>query len=309
MAAKTIIVLIVLATPVFFLLVVSWTLWKASPASKSEAMILTVVLVALCWIFGRWLMPWWLVGDKGRIAWTCLLVILILACAYKWRLLPIFRLNELWTVRFYLICCIGLGLLNWWLGYVPKAEINLHYPLHYPKLWITQGGANQLLNHHFRDVTQKYAADIIALTPYGRRAAGIFPEHLDDYVTYGLSVYAPCAGKIVAYESSRPDEQIGHADRNYPAGNYVVIECGAYSVLLAHLQPQSTPRYSVGDQVREGDSVGRIGNSGNTSEPHLHIHVVRRITSKEPGFPLSGSGVPFSFDLQQIRRGSLHGRS
>jgi murein DD-endopeptidase MepM/ murein hydrolase activator NlpD len=57
-------------------------------------------------------------------------------------------------------------------------------------------------------------------------------------------------------------------------------------VLLAHLQHGSVA-VATGDPVTVGDPIGRVGNSGNTTEPHLHIHAFD---------PRTGEGVPIRFD-------------
>ncbi|MGB3306700.1 MAG: M23 family metallopeptidase [Thermomicrobiales bacterium] len=59
----------------------------------------------------------------------------------------------------------------------------------------------------------------------------------------------------------------------HPAGNHVVLQTAdGEFVFLAHMQKGSV-RVSEGDTVRSGDLLGLVGNSGNTSKPHLHIHV------------------------------------
>jgi hypothetical protein len=72
-------------------------------------------------------------------------------------------------------------------------------------------------------------------------------------------------------------------------GNHVVIYIGyGLYAFYAHMQP-GTIRVKVGDHVGPGEIIGRIGNSGNSTEPHLHEHIVNR-----PSF-LAGQGVPYEF--------------
>ena len=74
------------------------------------------------------------------------------------------------------------------------------------------------------------------------------------------------------------------------AGNHVVLDLGkGRFALYAHFQPKSL-RVKVGDRVRRGQVLGLIGNSGNSTEPHLHFHV-----SDGPS-PLGSEGVPYVFD-------------
>ena len=64
-----------------------------------------------------------------------------------------------------------------------------------------------------------------------------------------------------------------------PAGNHVVLDLGSGEyALLAHLRRGSV-RVRPGQRVRRGETLGRCGNSGNSSEPHLHFHVQDRPSS------------------------------
>jgi murein DD-endopeptidase MepM/ murein hydrolase activator NlpD len=79
-------------------------------------------------------------------------------------------------------------------------------------------------------------------------------------------------------------------DANNPPGNHVFIDLGNDEfALLAHLKKGSIP-VSHGDLVNAGDVIGLCGNSGNTSEPHLHFHI-----QDQPGFG-AGAGKPAFFN-------------
>jgi murein DD-endopeptidase MepM/ murein hydrolase activator NlpD len=58
------------------------------------------------------------------------------------------------------------------------------------------------------------------------------------------------------------------------AGNHVAINCGEFFLILAHLR-QGSIAVAAGDTVKAGDILGQMGNSGNSSEPHLHLHAQR----------------------------------
>jgi murein DD-endopeptidase MepM/ murein hydrolase activator NlpD len=94
------------------------------------------------------------------------------------------------------------------------------------------------------------------------------------------------------------------ADRENLAGNHVVLRCQGTNpqvdVLLAHLQ-QGSVAVERGSQVRQGDILAKVGNTGNTSEPHLHIHAVRTGS----GSVLQGQGVPIRFDGRFLVRNSV----
>ena len=82
-------------------------------------------------------------------------------------------------------------------------------------------------------------------------------------------------------------------------GNYVMIDHGTneYS-LYAHLQPDSV-RVHVGDKVKAGNVIGKLGSSGNSTEPHLHFHVCDRPD------PLMCAGVPVNFSNVTIQWADL----
>ena len=82
------------------------------------------------------------------------------------------------------------------------------------------------------------------------------------------------------------------------AGNHVILECGSVWIVLGHLQRGSVAVH-VGEITELGHVIGRVGNSGNTGEPHLHVHAQR------PGStiaPLSGEPVPIRLGGRYVVR-------
>jgi hypothetical protein len=171
-------------------------------------------------------------------------------------------------------------------GLVPPQEPReLAFPLENGHFMVGQGGGIGLLNHHAGHPEQHYAADIVAINTLGYRAAGLAPKELISYVIFGASVVSPCAGEVVASRNDLPDLIPPETDRENPRGNHVIIDCGGFNVEIAHLQKGSV-RPAVGDAVSVGATLGKVGNSGNTTEPHLHIHAVD---------PETRTGLPVSF--------------
>jgi hypothetical protein len=73
-------------------------------------------------------------------------------------------------------------------------------------------------------------------------------------------------------------------------GNHVVVDIGGNRyAFYAHMRPGSGA-VKVGDHVRAGQILGHVGNTGSSTEPHLHMHIVDR-----PSF-LAGHGIPYEFD-------------
>lgn len=154
------------------------------------------------------------------------------------------------------------------LGYEPQTPLRLPFRGEWTVFW---GGRDIEQNYHARTRDQRFALDLV-IARDGRTHAGEGAE-LADYYCYGEPILAPAAGTVVWLRDSLPDNRPGRMDPKNPAGNAVILDHGnrEYS-LLAHLQPR-TLRVKPGDRVRAGDELGRCGNSGNTSEPHLHYHL------------------------------------
>ncbi len=109
---------------------------------------------------------------------------------------------------------------------------------------------------------------------------------------YGVPVYAPCTGLVVIAMDGLPDMPVPQMDRDHMAGNHVLLRCANADVLLGHLQPGSL-RVVARDHVSAGELIAAVGNSGNTGEPHLHIHAQQAGTVPEP---ISGNPLPISLN-------------
>jgi hypothetical protein len=184
------------------------------------------------------------------------------------------------------VAAFCLAVLAWALsGYLPPGgpAARLAFPLKNGEFYVVNGGYSILINPHMKALEraplrayrgQSYALDIVKLNRYGYRAQGAWPRDLAEYEIFGEPLYAPCDGEVLFTENRLPDRIPPEHDRQNPAGNFVYLECGASGVLLAHLM-QSSVAVAPGDRVCEGQPIGRVGNSGYSTEPHLHIHTQR----------------------------------
>jgi len=160
---------------------------------------------------------------------------------------------------------------------------------------VVNGGVTRDTSHSWGLVAQRYAYDFV-VTEDGDTHAGDGGD-LHDYYAFGKPVRAPADGTVVkTLDRLRdyPNPGGGRAEwRTWQiTGNYVVIEHDEdeYS-MLAHLQEDSVS-VEPGDEVERGDVVGRCGNSGNSSEPHLHFQLMDR-----SGFWTVASLVPRFVDV------------
>jgi hypothetical protein len=141
--------------------------------------------------------------------------------------------------------------------------------------WVVlQGGRSSLINHHFFLPSQRHALDLLAVKNGMHRHGD--PQLLESYACYDQLLFSPVSGTVVRVTNDRPDQAIGTSDPEFPVGNHAVIDMGNDRyVLLAHLK-QGSVAAAEGDAVNAGDLIGRCGNSGNTSEPHLHLQIQNR---------------------------------
>lgn len=137
-------------------------------------------------------------------------------------------------------------------------------------LW---GGSNPLVNYHYDYPNQRYAYDMI-VTQNGSSYRGN-PKKNTSYFAFGRPVTAPADGTIVEVINTIADNQpVGTTNTKHPAGNYVVIQHADHEYsMLAHFRKDSI-QVKSGDPVKRGQVLGECGNSGNSSEPHIHFQVM-----------------------------------
>jgi Peptidase family M23 len=177
-------------------------------------------------------------------------------------------------------------------GYIyQEPTLHLTFPLRSGCYVVGHGGSSKVINYHTVDTAQHYANDILKLNRWGTRARGIYPRQLDAYSIFGDIVYSPCNGLIVNALDGLADLTPSEMDRTHIAGNHVIIAYQGSKILLAHLQQNSILVHS-GKQVHQGQPIGKVGNSGNTSEPHLHIHAEHGGSPDRFG---DGVGIPIIF--------------
>jgi hypothetical protein len=162
----------------------------------------------------------------------------------------------------------------------------------------SHAGGAEVVNYHNAYKSQAYAIDIMKLSEDGKlyknRGGAI-----EDFYTLGENIYSPVNGVVVTMVDSLENMKVSFApnEKKNPAGNHVAIRfAGNRYVFLAHLGKGSI-RVKTGDTVKAGDLVGRAGNSGNTSWPHLHMHI-----QDQPGINRHATAYPFRFDTMVRKR-------
>lgn len=148
-------------------------------------------------------------------------------------------------------------------------------------------------------IAQRFAIDWVRVGDDNRTFTG---DQLGNasYHAYGQDALAVAAGTVVAVKDGIPENVPGATSRAVPitletvGGNHIILDLGGGRfAFYAHLQPGSL-RVKLGDRVRAGQVLGLVGNSGNSTEPHLHFHL------SDGNSPLGSEGIPYlhqSFEL------------
>ena len=272
--------------------------------STAVAALLMLMVRLLDWSF----LSWW-----GRYVMLGLFAAaLIYSGARAWGR-PIWTRPEGWTwlslaVSVLMLVGTGVPLVRSLQGLrVPGEPVELAFPLRDGCFHVAHGGSQPIINGHMKVAApelqawrgQMWGLDIFKLYPVGKRSRGFFPGELRDYAIFGEPVYAPCSGEVVAVENDLPDLIPPESDAVNKAGNYVLLRCGDGTVvLLAHLE-QGTVLVEPGEQVAAGQRLGEVGNSGNTTEPHLHVSAQRGVGGETI---LDADPQPVTFDGRWLVR-------
>jgi murein DD-endopeptidase MepM/ murein hydrolase activator NlpD len=137
---------------------------------------------------------------------------------------------------------------------------------------VTWGGDTKALNYHVESEAQKNAFDLVITNDKGNtfKTDGIKNE---DYYAFGKELIAPCDGEIVLMVDGVKDNVPGILNPIYVPGNTVIIKTAKNEFLFfAHFKQRSIV-VKQGQKVIQGQLLGLCGNSGNSSEPHLHFHI------------------------------------
>jgi hypothetical protein len=182
---------------------------------------------------------------------------------------------------------------------------------------VERSPARRVPSHGTHRFAATYAIDFLALED-GRSAATrdwrtlLSTEPPERFFAFGRPILAPSTGRVVQVHDGEPDHEarrsrftlvsyaLTQAQRSSGgadvlAGNHVVLERddGGY-VALAHLRAGSI-RVVEGERIAVGQELGRCGNSGNSTQPHVHVQVM------DSPDPVTARGLPVVFRDYRVR--------
>lgn len=163
-----------------------------------------------------------------------------------------------------------------------QSKSALEFPFAAGEEWfVLWGGKTEELNYHVSSRAQRNALDLLIRHPFSQQSYQGTGAENSDYYAYGRAVLAPVQGVVVQVADGVADNVPGKMSPGELTGNTIVIRVAENEyLLLAHLK-KSSISVEVGDTVSVGQPVARVGNSGNSSEPHLHIQMMSSQSMKD----------------------------
>ncbi|WP_031470946.1 M23 family metallopeptidase [Sciscionella sediminilitoris] len=198
------------------------------------------------------------------------------------------------------------------------AAIDLEYP--FAGRWLVQNSpADRVPSHGTTLFASSYAIDFVPIGDSGGTAPIGFgsllrPEPPQRFPGFGRPILAPAAGVVLAVHDTEPDHrayrglpslgyaltQRGRVSAGWVAlaGNHVLLEYAGAVLALCHLRHGSV-QVRAGQRVRAGDPLGRCGNSGNSTEPHVHVQAIEGREAEH------ATALPLTFDGSLPRNGAV----
>ncbi|MBF6570308.1 MAG: M23 family metallopeptidase [Candidatus Binataceae bacterium] len=174
--------------------------------------------------------------------------------------------------------------------------------------WLAGGGPSNTSYHRRARMVvngvvyfaQRFAIDYVKISPQGQTYIGD-PKKNTSYLCYGADLLAVADGKVVGLKDGLPENTPDPVARavemtmETAGGNYVALDIGFHRyALYGHLIPGSL-KVKLGDVVKRGQVLARLGNSGNSTEPHLHFQI-----ADAPSF-LAAQGLTYVYDEVEVK--------
>ena len=184
-----------------------------------------------------------------------------------------------------------------------QTKLSIRFPFRSGKWLVGRGGSTRENSHSWELLTQRYAYDLVQVDENGSSHANDGND-LNDYYCFNAEVISPADGEVVVLKDGVRDyPDLGDLSVDWRTtdfrGNHIVIKHSAQEFsFIAHIKKDSF-KVRKGDSVKRGQVLGLCGNSGHSTEPHIHFHV-----QSKPSFWF-GMGLPIEFsNYKKLNSGS-----
>lgn len=297
------------------LLVLGLLFWKRQPHSKVAIFLLWLDFLALNLVF--FFIINWSVSNY-YLRYLCLIIpaIILVRVLFRLRAIPWLPRKDARGVRAaFLIGLILLPLFAWANlrvlssnRYETDNPVPLLVLVPVYGMWVVTNGGNAvdglgMSNYanaifppdNYTDPSLAYAVDFQEITIRGNLSQeGSRPDDFRVYEGFNSEVFAPCPGTVVFVESGNPTKEVDAVAEGL--GDRVVIQCFETYVTVANLR---SILVKENEKVRVGQTIGYVGNTGQPSLPHLHVHAT--VNSFGP----DGIPVPLLFEYVFATRNTV----
>jgi len=182
---------------------------------------------------------------------------------------------------------------------IPEGAVAMDFPLKDGSYSINYSGPGQDIfsGPVHQSPNEKYALDITKGTSIKDLVSTFITHNFKNNSTFGTPIYSPCVGNVKKTSNDKLDMPVGTKDP-ISGGNFVIVGCNQFDVGFAHMKQGSVVVHE-GQIVHNGDLLGEIGNSGNSSGPHLHM-VATRTEGRDTIVPL-----PMVFGGRYLIKGDM----
>ncbi len=149
------------------------------------------------------------------------------------------------------------------------SKLKLPFNEEWTVLW---GGDTKELNYHMIDKAQKNAFDFVITNLQGKSYENDGKIN-EDFYAFGKQIIAPTDGEVVLVVDGIKDNKPGISNHVYIPGNSIIIKTlNDEYLFFAHFKQYSI-KVKQGQKVKQGEVLGLCGNTGNSTEPHIHFHI------------------------------------
>lgn len=133
-----------------------------------------------------------------------------------------------------------------------------------------------------------YAYDFYIADRWRKTSSPLESTRNEDYYSFGQPILSPVAGTVVFTESKQPDQAPG-LQKDETANSVMIALRGRsdHFLQLLHIQENKLD-VAVEQRLERGDKIGRVGNSGFSSQAHIHMQIFKpKIQGKRATLPAS----------------------
>ena len=183
--------------------------------------------------------------------------------------IPPINIYKSWLFFYLLISLfISVELIRYHWPYKVDSSIELMNPLA-TKAVVFQGGRSSIYNHHYSVSGQSYAVDLVPDASMAQTQM----TTLNDFPCFNSKIFAPIDGEVHKVRDGIHDNSVGTTNVKTPEGNFVILKTmNDKFAILAHFKKGSI-KVNKGDAIKKGQFIGKCGNSGNSTAPHVHLQI------------------------------------